>query len=89
MSIDEKLTFIVGRRVYIYIYIYIYTHIYTYTHSHTHTHIYMRERERIWTVFMELESQNFLMDLGDGSNLTYLSLNFITYKMWILIFPLP
>ena len=49
----------------------------------------MRERERIWTVFMELESQNFLMDLGDGSNLTYLSLNFITYKMWILIFPLP
>ena len=43
MSVDEKLTVIVGRRVCVCVYIYIYRE-------------RERERERIWTSMMELES---------------------------------
>ena len=65
MSIDEKLTFIVGRRVYIYIYIYIYiyTHIYIHTLTHTHTYIYERERENM-DCFYGIRIPKFFDGLG-------------------------
>ena len=49
MSVDEKLTVIVGRRVCVCVCVCIYIYIYIYIYRE-------RERERIWTSMMELES---------------------------------